>query len=146
MPTTARLTAAVCLMILAWIVTSQVMAVMPDYTQFGYFRTVNLVLAALCGWVVIGNRVGTDYVTAFSIGLTGAAALVFWAIFVQAFNEMLRLSLARRYGGPIEALVDMFQQAINYGNNLLHLNILLTLFVGGVLSGIIAEYAHRRWA
>ncbi|KPP84468.1 MAG: hypothetical protein HLUCCO07_05055 [Rhodobacteraceae bacterium HLUCCO07] len=145
MPSTARLIAAFCLMVIAWIVTEQVMAVMPSETQFGYFRLVNLVIAALCGWVVIGGRLGTDYVTSLSIGLTGVAAMVFWALFVQAFNEMLRLALSRRYGGPVEAVVDVFQLGIDYGANLLHVHILATLFVGGLLAGVVSEFVHRRW-
>lgn len=145
MPTTARLISAFCLMVIAWIVTQQVMAVMPPETQFGYFRLVNLVIAALCGWIVIGSRVGTDYVTSFSIGLTGVAAMVFWALFVQAFNEMLRLALSRRYDGPVEAVVDIFQLGLDYGTNLLHLHILLTLFVGGFVAGLVTEFVHRRW-
>ncbi|KAA0916589.1 TrgA family protein [Aquicoccus porphyridii] len=145
MPTTARLIAAFCLMVVAWVVTEQVMAAMPPETQFGYFRLVNLVIAALCGWVVIGSRVGTDYVTSLSIGLTGVVAMVFWGLFVQAFNEMLRLALARRYDGPVEAVVDVFQLGIDFGANLVHLNILVTLFAGGVLTGVVVEFVNRRW-
>ncbi len=145
MPTTARLIAAFFLMVIAWVVTGQVMAVMPPETQFGSFRLVNLAIAALCGWVVIGSRVGTDYVTALSIGLTGVVAMVFWGLFAQAFNEMLRLALSRRYDGPVEAVVDIFQLGIDFGANLMHLNILATLFVGGLAAGVLAEFVHRRW-
>lgn len=145
MPTTARLVAAICLAVLAWVVTGQVITEMTERTNFGNFRVITTGLGLLVGWFVIGSRVGTDYVTSISIGLTGMVALVFWGLFVQAGNEMLRLSLARRYDGAIEAIVAVFQIGIDYAGHLMYPNILLTLVVGGVLSGVISEYANRRW-
>ena len=145
MPTSARLVAALCLGALAWIVTDQVMAVMPSETNFGYFRVVNVVLGLVCGWFVIGGRVGTSYVTAFSIGLTGVFALVFWALFAQAGNEMMRLAMKHRYDGPFEATVAVFEIGVDFAGFLMHANIFLTLGVGGVVAGLAAEFASRRW-
>lgn len=146
MPTTARLVAATLLAILALVISDMIKTVMPDYTAFGYFSYVNLVLGVLCGWFVVGNRVGTGMVTAVSTGLTGMGALVFWGLFVQSFNEMLRLSMLRRYDGPVEALVGILQNMVEYGAYLLHAPIIAAILIGGIAVGIAAEWVDRRWS
>ena len=46
MPDAARLVAAICLAILAFIVSGQIVPLMPESTDFGYFLYVNIVLGA----------------------------------------------------------------------------------------------------
>lgn len=146
MPTAARLAAAVLLAILGMIVSDMIKTTMPDYTQFGYFSYVSLVIGALCGWFVVGPRVGQGMVTALSTGLTGMAALVFWGLFILSANEMLRLAFLRRYDGPFEALVSIFQIMVEFGVNLLHAPILGALFAGGLAVGVAAEWVSGRWS
>lgn len=145
MPTAARLVAAVLLGALAWVASDIVRGLMPDHTRFGWFNWVNLALGILCGWVVIGNRVGLGYVASFATGLTGGVALFGWAVFIQSFNEMLRLALDRRYDGPMEAVVAIFQIGLDYVSYLGDIPLFGTLFFGSIIAGILAEFAHRRW-
>ena len=146
MPTAARLVAAVLLGIMGLIISDMIKTTMPDHTQFGYFSYVNIILGALCGWFVVGSRVGQGMVTAFSNGLTGMAALVFWGLFAQASNEMLRLAFLRRYDGPFEALVSIFQIMADFGANLVHTPIIGALLAGGIAVGVAAEWVSNRWS
>ncbi len=149
MPTSYRLVSALLYGALAWVVSAMVMEVMEAETQrqnFGNFQLVNTAIGVLVGWIIVGKRLGSDYVTAMGIGFTGMLTLVFWCLFAHAFNEMLRLSLARRYDGPVEALVSVFKLGIEYGGFLVHGQILVVLILGGMIAGVIAEFVKRRWA
>lgn len=145
MPTLARFAAAVCLAALAFFVSGLVIESMPDRSNWGNFQLVNACIGLLVGWIVLGKRVGVDYVTAIGIGFTGMLALVFWCLFFYAFREMLDLALNRRFDGPVEAIVGVFQIGLEYGAELIKPQILLSLILGGAASGVIAEFVDRRW-
>ncbi len=145
MPTTARLVAALCLAALGWVASEMIRDIMPPHTGFGWFNVVNVVLGALCGWYVIGTRVGRGYVDAVSIGLTGAVALVVWGLFAQSLNEMLRQALMKKYEGPVEAIVGIFNNAMEFGQFLLDAPLIITLILGGIAAGLLSEFAARRW-
>ena len=148
MPTSYRLVSALLYGALAWVVSGMVMEVITAETErqnFGYFQMVNIAIGILVGWIIVGKRLGSDYVTAMGIGFTGMLTLVFWCLFAHAFAEMLRLSLARRFDGPIEALVSVFKLGIDYADFLAHGPILVVMIAGGMLAGVIAEFVKRRW-
>ena len=64
---------------------------------------------------------------------------------VQGGNEMFRLAMNRRYHGPIEAVYAVFEIAVGYAQVLLAPGILAMLAVGAILSGLVTEWAGRRW-
>ncbi|WP_339766525.1 TrgA family protein [uncultured Pseudosulfitobacter sp.] len=145
MPDAARLVAAICLAILAFIVSGQIVPLMPESTDFGYFLYVNIVLGALVGWVVMGSRAGRGVTSAINNGLTGVMVFVLWGLLIQATNEMVRLAMRNRYDGPLEAVVDVFKIGAEYGLILLVPVVIGTLIVGAVLSGLATEVAWRKW-
>ncbi len=145
MLTAPRLVAALLLGIVGFLGSELIKPLMPEGTQFGLFSFVNMGLGALSGWVVIGSRIGRGMVPAINNGLTGAAALIFWGLFLQAGNEMLRLSLRRRYDGPVEALTDLFRVGLEYGLTMATVPVLGTLFVGGVVAAVLAEISAKYW-
>lgn len=146
MPTTGKGVAAILMAILAWFGSEMYRPLMPEGTDFGWFNEVNVVLGILSGWIVIGTRLNRSYSDAIGAGLTGVAALVFWGVMIQAFNEMLRLALERRYDGPVEALVNVFELALDFAVNLLHTPLLVLLIGGGIFIGLICEFVARRYA
>lgn len=145
MYTAPRLVAALLLAVVGFAVSELIKPLMPEGTQFGWFSFVNAGLGAIMGWIVIGNRVGRGMAAAVGNGVTGAAALMFWGLFLQAGNEMLRLSLRRRYGGPVEGLTDLFRIGIDYALTMSTGPVLGTLFAGGIVAAMLAEVASRHW-
>ena len=145
MPDAARLTAAICLALIAFIVSGQVMPLLPEGTDFGYFTWVNVVLGLLCGWIIMGKRAGRGTTAAINNGITGVVALVFWALFVQGTYEMFRLAMRNRFGGPFEALASIFTIGMDYGLIILVPNILVTLLVGAILAGFATDYSKSKW-
>jgi len=146
MPTAARLVAALSLAALGWYGSEMIRPLMPPYTAFGSFNWVNVVLGLLCGWFVIGSRIGNGYVEAISTGLTGLGALVFWGLFAQSFNLMLAQSLDKKYKGPVEAIIGIFTNAVDYVQYLLNGPLIGVLIGGGVVTGLLAEWVSRRWS
>lgn len=143
--TAPRMVAAIFLAIVGFLASELIKPLMPEGTQFGWFSFVNLGLGAIMGWVVIGRRVGRGISAAIGNGVTGAAALIFWGLFTQSCNEMLRLSLRRRYDGPVEALTDLFRIGIEYAVTMATAPVLGTLLIGGIVAAMLAEVSFRYW-
>lgn len=145
MPDAARLVAAVSLAIIAFIVSGQIMPLMPEGTDFGFFTPVNMLIGVVCGWIVMGKRAGRGITAAINNGLTGVVALVFWGLFVQGTYEMVRLAMRNRYDGPFEAILAIFEIGADYGQTIFTLNIVITLLIGALIAGLATEYAWRTW-
>lgn len=145
MPTAARLVAALCLAVVALAVSLQVMPRMPESTDFGYFVPLNIGLGLVCGWAVMGRHERLGTVGAVNNGIAGVAVLVFWGVVVQGGYEMFRLAMNRRYHGPLEAIYGVFELSVGYAQVLVAPAILATLVIGGILSGIITEFAGKMW-
>jgi hypothetical protein len=145
MPSAARLVAAVGLAVLAFIASGMIMPLMPESTDFGYFTIVNMVLGVLCGWFVMGKRAGRGTTAAINNGFTGMVSLVFWGLFVQGCNEMVRLAMRNRYDNAFEAVIAIFELMAEYGMVLLNGPLILVLVFGGVIVGLLTEHASRKW-
>ena len=149
MPTTAKVVSAVLFVALAWVVSDMVMAVMLEedpHLNFGKFKLINLMIGALVGWRVLGNRVGNPYTVSVGIGLTALGALVFWCLFMHAAIEALALSMDRRFEGPMEAIVGSVELGVEYATELARVNILAVLVSTGVFAGLLSEFVSRRWS
>ncbi|WP_171129169.1 MULTISPECIES: TrgA family protein [unclassified Ruegeria] len=145
MPTAHRLVAGICLLVIAFIVSTMIIANGEEGKDYGYFTYVNMGLGLACGWKVMGKRAGRGWVAAVNNGLTGVAALVFWGLFVQGVYEMFRLAMRHRYDGPFDAVLAIFTLSVEYGRQLITPEILLTLAIGAVITGLLTEVAYRRW-
>ncbi|WP_171168442.1 TrgA family protein [Ruegeria sp. HKCCA0370] len=145
MPTASRLVAAVCLVVLAFLVSSMVIENGEEGKDYGYFTYVNMALGAICGWKIMGKRAGRGWTAGINNGLTGVASLLFWALFVQGCYRMFDLAMRNRYGGPFEAVMAIFSIGIDYGKQLIYPEILVALAIGAVVAGLATEQASRKW-
>lgn len=145
-PTAAKLIAAVILGVTGFVLSLLVVPLLQEGTNVGWFPLVNTVIGLLAGWITVGRRAGRGTSGAIGNGLTGGAVLMFWGLFVQSFNEMLRLSLRNRYDGPVQALTDMLEMGYEWGLLALTSPLFsLTLLLGAVAEGLSAEIAARLW-
>ncbi|NIZ13884.1 TrgA family protein [Phaeobacter sp. HF9A] len=145
MPTAARLIAALSLAILAFVVSGQIMPLMPQGTDFGYFTYVNMGLGIIVGWRLMGPRAGRGRVSGINNGLTGMAVLLLSGLFVQGAVEMFRLAYRHIYDNPFDALAAIFTIALEYFFVIAVPNVLLTLVIGGVICGLVTDVAKARW-
>ena len=145
MPTGSKLIGAICLAILAALVAEMVKPLFPEGTPFGYFTYVSFGLGLIVGWKSLGTRAGKGTTEAINNGITSVVVLVFFALFVFGSYEMLMQALGRRYTEPMEALRGILEIGMFYGSYLLNVQIIATLVVGAVISGLVTEYAYRHW-
>ncbi|WGW03172.1 TrgA family protein [Tropicibacter oceani] len=145
MPTAAKLVAALCLAALGYAISELIKTLEPASTDFGIFSIVNALLGLICGWVIIGGRAGRGQAAAVSNGITGTVALVFWGLFIQGGNEMLRLAMRNRFDGPVEALAAIFEIMIDFGQVLLNPMVIGGLICGALVTGYLSEIAAGRW-
>jgi hypothetical protein len=118
---------------------------MPEGTQFGWFSEITAAIGLLCGWIVMGGLVGRGYAEAAASGVRVSVTITFWALLGFSIYEMVLRSTKLRYDGPMEAVLAAFALMLDYGSYLGTVAIIGTLAAGGVLGGLAAEFARRRW-
>ncbi|NRB20145.1 MAG: TrgA family protein [Rhodobacteraceae bacterium] len=145
MPTGAKLTAALCLALLAFILSEEIKPLMPEGTNFGNFTYFNMAIGLVVGWVVMGKRAGRGRVPAINNGISGVAVMMFWGLFTYGIDEMFRLAMRNRYDGPFEALSQIFVIGLGYATDIFVPQVIATVLIGALVSGLVTESASRRW-
>lgn len=145
MPDAAKFIAALLIGGVAYIVSFQIMPLMPDSTDFGSFVYVNTILGIATGWVIMGKRAGRGVTAAINNGLGGSLMLVLWGLFVHACYQMFDRAMDNWYSGFMAAIAAIFQFMAEYALILLDPMVIFSLAAGGVLAGLATEYAWRTW-
>lgn len=145
MPTAAKLVAGLLWAVLAWFASNLIKPYFPEGSDLGLFAEVNAALGFLLGWVMAGPRAGMGWSAAVSYGFTTTLSLVVAGVFLHSFAEMVRLSLRRLYEGPMEGLVAVFGLMVEYFMLMAKPDVIGVLLVGGILAGLVTEWAGRRW-
>lgn len=145
MPTFPKLVAALCLGALAWVVSSLVMQQMPDGTDFGVFRPLNVGIGLVIGWIYVGRQHMEQMADGISYGLTGAGIMTVVALFLQSANEMTRLAMRNRFEGPLEAVAAVFQIGVDFGTEVFTIPVVVALVIGGLITGFVTYATSLRW-
>jgi hypothetical protein len=146
MPTAAKLVAAVMFAAVGFLAAQAYVPSLPEGTQIGFLREICAMLGLVIGWFVMGRLVGKGYVEAVGFGIRTSVTLLFWAVLGFSIYEMILRSTKMMYDGPMEALLGVFDLVIYYGKMMGSPEFIGTLLIGGVLGGIAAEWAGRRWS
>jgi len=145
MPTAAKLFAAfgmVCTAAAAlWLLRADEPAWRETIIAFG----VALPVAAVAGWRECGARAGKGAVTSVLAAIRSAIYMVIGSALVLAVIQMFKLAWRRHYEAPTEAVVDIIALAIGFARPLAQAPIVATLLAGAILTGLLAEWAGRRW-
>ena len=148
MPTGAKFVGAVCLAIVAAIVAELCkQAVLADRTMsFGYFTPVSALLGAFVGWRFLGGA-HADPGIAHQIvhGISAVILMLLLSFFVFGTYQMLMNALDRHYTQVMQALRGIIEFAIEYAPFLLRADIIVTLCVGAVVSGVLTGLARKHW-
>jgi hypothetical protein len=145
MPTAGRLIGAITFGILAWLLATTALPYFLEGLAPGFWLPVSVGIGILVGWTVVGKRTGLGYKVGFGNGITGAVVVAFWMLLIVSFNDMIIKSMRSNYDGPVEALVDVFALMLEYGIRFGQPDILIILFGGGVVAGLISEAFGRRF-
>ncbi len=145
MPTAARMITAVIFAIVAYYTSNEAKTLMPEGTPVAVFTPWAMFVSALCAWRVIGRLIGRGYANSINTGVYAMVCAMFFVCLLFAIVEMIRLSMKFRYDGPMEAIVGIFEIILEYAPMFAHPPIAIALVVGAVSSGLIGEWAHRKW-
>jgi hypothetical protein len=145
MPTGAKAMAAIAFAVVGWLIANAYIPNMPEAEAAGLLREIVALIGAVVGWRVMGRSVGKGYFDAAASGLKTVIVLVFWALLVFGIYEMLQESTKMRYDGPLDAIIDIFARMLDRAPPLMAPKVLVAMFVGGIIGGILAENASRRW-
>lgn len=145
MPTAARLVAAILFAIVALFAAEAYKPELPEGMAVGALTPVAVLVGLGCGWMVMGRLVGHGMVTSAGQGLRTSLTIVLWVLGIFCIREMLIKSTRLQYDGPLEAIVGIFQLMMEYAGTALTVPVVGVLVVGGMLAGMVAEFAHSRW-
>jgi hypothetical protein len=146
MPTASKLVAAVAYALLGFLAAQTFVKYLPDGTPLGYFREITAAIGFIVGWMVMGKLTRKGYREAINSGLVTAMLLVFWALLAFSLYFMLRKSMRMMYDGPMEAVLGVFQLMFDYGKMLLVPDMLGVILMGGIVAGLVCEWAGKRWS
>lgn len=145
LPTIPRLVAGICLAFLAFSVSEMAKWEWPEGTYFGAMSAWNALFGFLIGWIMLGTRIMGSYASGISNGFTITAFGTGVVLLIHGADEMVDLAMRNRYGGFMDAFAGIFGNAVEYGQKVATQEILLTLFIGGCLAGLVTEWTARRW-
>lgn len=117
----------------------------PPEMRFGSFLPICAALGALVGWKVLGPRTGRGWRASMEGGLAASVVLLVVALLLFATRQMFISALDGRYRGATEALVGIFGIILDYASVMGDARFIGTLVVGGIVAGLMAEAAQRRW-
>ena len=146
MPTASKLVAAVVFALLGFIAAQTFVKYLPEGTPVGNFREITAATGFIVGWLVMGKLTRKGYREAINSGLVTALMLVFWALLGFSLYFMLKKSMRMMYDGPMEAVLGVFQLMFDYGKMLLVPDMIGVILLGGVIAGIVTEWAGKRWS
>ena len=80
------------------------------------------------------------------MGLRGSLYLVVCALFGFSIYVMILRSTKMIYHDAGEALLDVPMQMLKYAKLLVDVTLIEVLIVGGLIGGLVTEFAGRRWS
>ncbi|WP_343082378.1 TrgA family protein [Ostreiculturibacter nitratireducens] len=146
MPTAAKLFGAFAFAAIAFFASNAVVPLLPEGARIGMFIPISTLIGAFCGWMVAGPSAGRGYGAALGGGARATLAIVFWCLVIFSGNEMVKMSIRHRYDGPMDAIVGAFEISLEYGRMILVPDVIGILLIGGMLGGLLVEWASRRWS
>ncbi len=146
MPTASKLVAAVAYALLGFLAAQTFIKYLPEGTPLGYFCEITAAIGFIVGWLVMGKLTRKGYREAINSGLVTALILVFWALLAFSLYFMLRKSMRMMYDGPMEAVLGIFQLMFDYGKMLVQPDMLGVILMGGIVAGMVTEWAGKRWS
>lgn len=145
MPTAAKLFAAIAFTLVGFFAAEVFKPHMGEGTQFGVFSQISALIGLVCGWRILGREVGHGWWESANSGMKTTVAMVALALVIFSIEEMLVLAIRRSYDSPMEAVVGSISIGVDFIQKMFVADVLIVLFAGGILSGLLAEWAARRW-
>jgi hypothetical protein len=146
MPTAAKLVAALFFAALGYVTISLYIAHLPVGSTLRVLYQSSSGIGLLCGWFISGPRAGRGYADAVGTGVRSAFTTLVGVLLLHSLLQMLDQSMKRRFDGPMEAVMAVFEYLIGYGATALSVDVVGVIVVGGIMGGLLTEFVGRRWS
>jgi len=118
---------------------------LPEVQRGEWISPIAALIGFAVGWQILGDQLNCDLRTAARRGVMTAFWLFVWAVILFSSAEMVKRAMERRSPNPGEAIGRVFGIMIEFASNALDAKVIASLVLGGVVSGVLAELANRRW-
>lgn len=145
MPTAAKLVAGISFACVGYFAAKTYLPGLPESYNAGYFVELNAALGFFVGWFVMGRQVGHDLRRAARFGFATSVSFAVWGILSFSVLEMVLRSLDKRYRMPQDALLNMVEIGWFFIATGLRLEFIVVMVLGGMLAGVLSEFADRIW-
>jgi hypothetical protein len=145
MPTAGRLAGAVIFGLFGWYLAGLTIPFFPESNAPDYWIPASAGISLIIGWRVCGSRAGQGYNQAVATGITAAGSMAFCLIFVLSFNQMISNAMRLFYNGPVEAVMDIATQMLDFGLYFYDWGLIATLFIGAVVCAFVTEFFGQRF-
>lgn len=145
MPTAAKLVAALAFAGVGYATAQVFLPEVPKGMHAPWIREMSALLGLVVGWIVMGRSVGAGMYLAAMRGIYTSLLLLFWALVEFSGREMVLRALDKRYDRVMEAVTGTLDIAYWFFQLSLFPAFWLTLLGGGLLAGMVTEFANRHW-
>ncbi|WP_284165609.1 TrgA family protein [Frigidibacter sp. SD6-1] len=146
MPTASKLFAAFGMALVAFLSAEIFKPHMPAGTQFGAFSPLSAIIGIVCGWRILGPATGEGWWPSANAGLRASLGALALALVLFSTEEMLVQAVRKYYDTPTEAIMGLIGIAAEIVQRMVAADFLLALLGGGMLAGVLSEWAGRRWS
>lgn len=144
--TMARLLSAVLFCALGYYSGTLVVATFGEEVSATYFPATIAGIAIWQGWSVLGKRVGLGFFASSGIGFRTSLQIALFGLVLFALREMFDRATRLRYNDFGVALMDAGNLFLEYGAQFTRIpEAWMTLLLGGVVIGLLAEGAKKVW-
>ena len=155
MPTPAKLIAALLMAAVGWLTCEAIARyALPEGKNIGHLREIVAVLGLWLGWKMVGRQAtgirgrGDKLMNGLTMGLACALVLASLSVALHGFYEMITEAVGSKgaaYQSPGEGFTAMmgfiWEDVQIMGND----RVLITLFGGGALAGLLSGISGRIW-
>ncbi len=145
MPTAGRMAGAIVFGLWGWYIAGVGAPFFVEGRPPGSFLPGAVITGILIGWIYVGRRTGEGYVPAVGHGLSAGFAFSFVTLFIMGLSLMMANAMRRRYGGPMEAIVDVFNLMVQESARFIDVTLISSIFVGAILSAWVTEYFSQKY-
>lgn len=145
MPTAGKLAGAIFFAVLAFILAGIYRFELEREHMPGSYYGMSMLIGLLCGWRVMGPRTHERRIETANSGLLTTVVMIGVCLVYFSTLDMLRRASNQMYSGPLEAVSNIFQIAADNVTRMASLQFVGTALVGGIICGLLAGQAGRRW-
>lgn len=145
MPTGAKLLGAILFAITGALAAWIGIPGLPDGRQPGLLIPIATLSGVYFGWTLAGSSVGTTLRQSLVLSLRTVVLMFISTMFFIAGEEAYQRSIKLRYDGPVEAVTDIANLMIYFGEMAVQPPVLTVMLGGIVLGAIFVSWAGRVW-